>query len=80
MSAAWAMMIQMSPLFWGNQDMVLETSEQIDKFKEWDKLPALRDLAQRLKRMASAFSNATKVTLKVDDLVLHLCPAEYAHK
>ena len=57
------MMLQMSPLFWGNRDMVLDTSERIDKFREWDKLPA--DLVQSAKKMINAFTSATEETIKV---------------
>jgi hypothetical protein len=63
-SAALALMIQISPFFWGNEHMVLEASERIDKArKSWDKLPM--DLAQRVKNVVNAFSIATHQTLKV---------------
>ena len=69
-SAAAVMMIQMSPLFYGDQRMVLETSEQINKANKeyWDKLGETH--ARIIRNMASAFSIATKVTLEVDDYVL----------
>ena len=79
-SAAWAMMIQMSPLFWRDERTVLKTSERLNKTnrESWDKLPA--EHARRFKDVASAFSGATEVTHKVDDLVLNFCAAQCAYK
>ena len=59
--------------------MVLETSERFNKTnrESWDKVPA--EHRRRFKKMASAFSGSTEVTLQMDDIVLHICAAEYAY-